>query len=48
MVAGAMLGVARANENEAAEVARSTSAPDAFEQDQRLGRGINVIGYDPI
>ena len=21
---------------------------DAFEQNQRLGRGVNIIGYDPI
>ena len=23
-------------------------APDAFEQNRRLGRGVNVLGYDPI
>ena len=25
-----------------------TAAPDAFEQNQRLGRGVNIIGYDPL
>jgi hypothetical protein len=25
-----------------------TTAPDAFEQDRRLGRGVNVMGHDPI
>jgi endoglucanase len=27
---------------------QSASAPDAFEQNRRLGRGVNVLGYDPI
>ena len=26
----------------------SASSPDAFAQNQRLGRGVNVIGYDPL
>jgi endoglucanase len=30
---------------EAAEVA---TTPDAFAQNQRLGRGVNILGYDPI
>ncbi len=25
-----------------------TSAPDAFAQNKRLGRGVNIIGYDPL
>ena len=28
--------------------AQSESAPDAFAQNQRLGRGVNILGYDPI
>jgi len=28
--------------------AQPASAPDAFTQNQRLGRGVNVLGYDPI
>ncbi len=24
------------------------AAPDAFEQNKRLGRGVNIIGYDPL
>jgi endoglucanase len=24
------------------------AAPDAFEQNRKLGRGVNIIGYDPI
>jgi hypothetical protein len=41
-----MLGVPRPSG--AAEADRSSSAPDAFEQNRRLGRGVNVLGYDPI
>ena len=26
----------------------SESTPDAFAQNQRLGRGVNILGYDPI
>jgi endoglucanase len=26
----------------------TATAPDAFAQNQRLGRGVNVLGYDPI
>ncbi len=29
-------------------VAASPSQPDAFTQNKRLGRGVNVIGYDPL
>ena len=29
-------------------VAPAQSAPDAFEQNRKLGRGVNIIGYDPI
>src|SRR5512135_495620 len=25
-----------------------TQAPDAFEQNRKLGRGVNIIGYDPL
>lgn len=25
-----------------------SAAPDAFEQNRRLGRGVNIIGYDPL
>ena len=25
-----------------------TKAPDAFEQNRKLGRGVNIIGYDPL
>jgi len=33
----------------AAETDRpSTAPPDAFAQNKRLGRGVNVIGYDPL
>jgi len=32
----------------AAAADRPAAAADAFEQNQRLGRGVNVIGYDPI
>lgn len=32
----------------ASPVQAQTAAPDAFEQNQRLGRGVNIIGYDPI
>jgi len=28
--------------------AHAGSVPDAFAQNQRLGRGINILGYDPI
>jgi len=28
--------------------AQSESKPDAFAQNQRLGRGVNILGYDPI
>ena len=28
--------------------ADAASAPDAFAQNQRLGRGVNILGYDPI
>ena len=28
--------------------ADATATPDAFAQNQRLGRGVNVLGYDPI
>ncbi|NOS70018.1 MAG: glycoside hydrolase family 5 protein [Verrucomicrobia bacterium] len=28
--------------------AQSKSKPDAFAQNQRLGRGVNILGYDPI
>jgi endoglucanase len=28
--------------------AQSESKPDAFTQNQRLGRGVNILGYDPI
>jgi endoglucanase len=31
-----------------AEPKAGADAPDAFAQDQRLGRGLNVLGYDPI
>jgi endoglucanase len=26
----------------------AASAPEAFAQNQRLGRGVNILGYDPI
>jgi endoglucanase len=28
--------------------AEGAVAPDAFAQNQRLGRGVNILGYDPI
>ena len=31
-----------------AQDAPAVVAPDAFEQNKRLGRGVNVIGYDPL
>jgi len=27
---------------------RNTPSPDAFRQDAQLGRGVNILGYDPI
>jgi len=32
----------------AAETDKPPSAPDAFAQNKRLGRGVNIIGYDPV
>jgi endoglucanase len=32
----------------AAEANRPSSVADAFKQNERLGRGVNIIGYDPI
>ncbi len=29
-------------------IVAQTQPPDAFEQNRRLGRGVNIIGYDPI
>jgi len=29
-------------------VAQNESGPDVFVQNQRLGRGVNILGYDPI
>jgi endoglucanase len=31
-----------------ARAAEGAAAPDAFAQNQRLGRGVNILGYDPI
>jgi endoglucanase len=31
-----------------AGAASGEAAPDAFAQNQRLGRGVNILGYDPI
>lgn len=32
----------------ATPVTRAATAVDAFEQNRRLGRGVNIIGYDPL
>jgi endoglucanase len=32
----------------AASAKPATASPDAFDQVQRMGRGVNIIGYDPI
>ena len=32
----------------AAAAGRSSGATDAFEQNRRLGKGVNILGYDPI
>lgn len=32
----------------AVETGKPLSAADAFDQNKRLGRGVNIIGYDPI
>jgi len=32
----------------AVETEKPLSAADAFEQNKRLGRGVNIIGYDPV
>jgi endoglucanase len=32
----------------AVETAKPAATPDAFAQNKRLGRGVNVIGYDPL
>jgi len=29
-------------------IAQTVTVPDAFAQNQRLGRGVNILGYDPI
>ncbi len=34
--------------NSGITVAQDKSPPDAFAQNQRLGRGVNILGYDPI
>ena len=30
------------------QVLAQTQALDAFEQNRHLGRGVNIIGYDPL
>jgi len=37
-----------ANACSAAQGGSAASAPDAFEQNKRLGRGVNIIGWDPL
>ena len=32
----------------AGETSRPSSVMDVFKQNERLGRGVNIIGYDPI
>ena len=32
----------------AAQVSAASDVPDAVTQNQRLGRGVNIIGYDPL
>lgn len=32
----------------AAPLFAQNASPDVFEQNRRLGRGVNVIGYDPL
>ena len=29
-------------------LAQAESAPDAFAQNQKLARGVNILGYDPL
>ena len=37
-----------ANPGFRARALRAASESDAFAQNQRLGRGVNILGYDPI
>jgi endoglucanase len=43
MIALGAVCAAQAAENNAA-----SAGPDVFVQNQRLGRGVNIIGYDPL
>lgn len=48
VVLAAGVTVGRGPAARAAEPARASATADAFEQNRRLGRGVNIIGYDPL